>query len=130
MKRALILVSICLGLLAGCASKAKLGIAGPYLDYDEARGFKVDEDEDFSSRRPEYLMKYWTLSPVKLADRKVLSEASTKRLFPVEKEGFLYFSIAYPYEHYVWGPSTQDPKLITIKAKYWVYGLDRYKTPL
>lgn len=117
-------------LFASCASQSRPNPTAPYLGYDEARAFKVDVDEDFSAKRPEYLMKYWTLSPVMLADRKVLLEPVAKRLFPVEKDGFLYFSIAYEYEHYVRGPSPQDPKLVTTTAKYWVYGLDRYKTPL
>lgn len=130
MKTGSIIVLLCLGFLGGCISKSQVATAGPYLGYDEAQLFKVDEDEGFSSERPNYLKKYWTLSSVNLADREVLSVPTSKRLFPIKKDGFLYFSLAYEYEHYVWGPSPQDPKLVTTTAKYWVFGLNRYKTPL
>ena len=122
------LLAVCLGLFAGCATDSKSSFTGPYLGYEETRVVRVDEDQDFSSKRPPYLMKYWTLSAVKIADESILNISSEKRLFAAQKEGFLYFSVAYPYEHYAWSPSPQEPKLITTTAKYWVYGLDRYKT--
>ncbi len=130
MKRLSILLVICLGLFVACATRTTWSSTGPYLGYDEDLTFRVDEDEGFSANRPEYLMKYWTLSEVKIADEAALGVPIEKRLFVVEKEGYLYFSLAYSYEHYVWGPSPQDPDLITTTGKYWVSGLDRYKTTL
>ena len=97
------------------------------MGYDESRRFAVDEDDAFSTERPKYLMKYWTITAVETPDQRVLEKSEGKRLFESEKDGYYYFCVSYLYEHYVWGPSEKDSNMVTTTAKYWVYGLNRYK---
>ena len=75
-------------------------------------------------------MRYVTITAVEIPDERVLEESKGKRLFESEKDGFLYFSIPYTYEHYVWGPSDRDQKDATPTEKYWVHGLQRYKVSI
>lgn len=130
MKRRLAALAIIGGLFAGCvATKSPPSFSGPYLGYDESRPFSVDQDAHFSSQRPQGLMKYWTISGVKVADQSILSLPPEKRLFVAEKNGFLYFSTEYRYEHPIWGSSPDGTGSAVMTATYWVYGLDRFMTP-
>ncbi len=131
------IVTVCLALLTACttAEKRTLGgpyrtFEGPYLGYDESRRFTADHDEPYSTGRPQYLKKYWAITPVVEADQAVLDTSNGRRLFEAEKDGYLYFCVPFEYEDYVMGPSEKDPNLVTTTAKYWVYGLDRYKIAL
>lgn len=116
-------------MLAACASTAPQRFTGDYLGFDEQRAFRVDDDESFSFSRPEKLMKYWQLSAVKDADLACFQKARAGMLFPAVKGPWLYFSVAYDYEHYVDGPVPENPDLVATIAKYWVQGLNRYRIP-
>ena len=128
MKKTVTFIVVAIGLLTGCVGP-RLTFTGPYLGYDESRSFDVDQDRAFAEGRPKALMKYWTMSEVRTADDRALSSPKERRLFPAKKNGYIYFSLAYSYEYYVWDSSPEDPNLLTTTGNYWVEKLDRFKMP-